>query len=690
MRAVLACAALLVCCSLATSAAAGDFDASGRYLVDPAAAAFVDFGADFDPVKHRYVPDGTKMECLLSAFEKMADGGALSGDHVVHVEVDLWEGCSERFLVSLPPEQASYRATVWLRGGAVGAQMTAVYPESSGRPVMVAKMAATGRVTSDGWLELASNDFPIDGAVAEAVYLRVTDYDATGSAMDALEVVPSGEYAETKSCSGARDPVCGPDGVCIHQQCQLARLFVPPLPDQTGRDAFVDVFAGQLNTFFGGRKNRLEDLPVALATLDKARTATSAWSFWNGVATAIRELHDWHTRANGSIQGVPRQRRLNVCFIEGDGDATAQTWPPDGVYKDLLVSHVGNGGGKHGIGRGDRLVSVDGQHPIAWALSLRDVNWGHWQANDNTVYSELAERMRGLIIAYAKTFGVIHCDEMSQVCDDAVTSLTVSALPIDSDGQVACDNRPFYHFKKDNPGAGHNIGWKFFSGPIAGTSDEEAIYGLLWDTLYGGGDPNGHVNSNLSMAFDTFKQKARGVILDHRAGSGGTMDAAEMVTTLVRPPATPLVFASPMEIAGFDGPANADEGKALYFKYAVSDGMNVGSASFDKDLPVALLTHRDGSASDFMPFGMKGAAKVRIFGPEATAGAFSTYYNFQFWGGMSWQLASGDSISKQGAALIGHGVIPDEIVLQKQSDLLAGKDTVHEAAVAWLRTGLKP
>jgi hypothetical protein len=34
-------------------------------------------------------------------------------------------------------------------------------------------------------------------------------------------------------------------------------------------------------------------------------------------------------------------------------------------------------------------------------------------------------------------------------------------------------------------------------------------------------------------------------------------------------------------------------------------------------------------------------------------------------------------------------VVPDEIVEQKQSDLLAGKDSIHEAALAWVRSELK-
>jgi C-terminal processing protease CtpA/Prc len=114
----------------------------------------------------------------------------------------------------------------------------------------------------------------------------------------------------------------------------------------------------------------------------------------------------------------------------------------------------------------------------------------------------------------------------------------------------------------------------------------------------------------------------------------------------------------------------------------------VGDPGYDPDLPVALIIHRDGSASDYMPYGMKGAPNVKLFGPHPTAGAFSTYISLEWWS-FGFQFASGDTYGADGSALIGHGVAPDVVVQQKQSDLLAGKDSLHEAALAWVRKGLK-
>jgi C-terminal processing protease CtpA/Prc len=162
------------------------------------------------------------------------------------------------------------------------------------------------------------------------------------------------------------------------------------------------------------------------------------------------------------------------------------------------------------------------------------------------------------------------------------------------------------------------------------------------------------------------------------------------MTELVRPTETWAVTLMPIHKAAWDGPASVSEGIALFNSFASTSPYVVGSEQYDAALPVALITHRDGSASDYLPQGMKGAPKTRLFGPGPTAGAFSTFIQFVYWGEVSFQFASGDTITKDGAALIGHGVVPDEIVEQKQSDLLAGKDSIHEAALAWVRQELKP
>lgn len=674
----------------AAVASAGELDETGAYVPDPAAVAVIDFGPDFDPATDYFTPDDLPPNCQLAIGYALVDAeDALLAGRVARIQTNIFEGCSERFNVALPSGRATYRARMWMRHGSIDAQLTAVYPDATGRGTERAKLAPTGRVTSDGWVELESNDFSIDADLAEAVYFRFFDVDNRGTEIDGLEVVPvEAPYREEgQACGGVADDVCGPGALCVYNRCRIGERLVPPLPDASIRDAMVEAMKSQLEVFFGGRKNRLQNLPAALTQLDAIRVAEDPWAFWNGWGTAIRLLQDWHTRANSAFGSFSRERRLNLCFLEGEADMTASAWPPNPNFRDILVSHTGTDG-THGIAPGDRLVAVDGLHPVEWALSLVDVDWGYWRANENRTYAELVERMRGLILRYATTFSVVHCDANAMTCAASPQQYRVDALPLDGGNQVRCDNRPFYHLP-DNPGPNHGVGFNFYRGLVTESNPTEAIYGLMWDTLFGGGDPNGYVNGNLKDAWDDFRQNARGVILDHRAGNGGTLDGAETATELIRPPTSVLVFASPARRGAWDGPETVAEGIDLFDALQVN-AMVAGSNQWDPDLPVALLLHRDGSASDFMPFAFKGAPKTRVFGPGPTAGAFSTFYELSYWGGISFQLASGDSISFEGQPLIGRGVDPDEVVLQTQSDLLQGLDTMHEAALAWVRSELKP
>ncbi|MEZ4298823.1 MAG: S41 family peptidase [Polyangiaceae bacterium] len=673
----------------ALPASAADFGPAGELVPDKGAVTFIDFETD----PPRYVPDDTPEKCQSPGFAVAAAPDALDGEHVAVVNVV--SDCAERFLFTLPKSKGSYRVSAWVRHGKAGLSVLVLYPPESGLSRTLTPLGPTGRATSDGWVEMASNEIPIDASAATAAYLRVVNFGGEdGTELDSIEVVPAGQYEEQKACAGAFDPVCGSDAVCVHGLCAPGRLAVPPLPTDALRDEVVDGFAGRIRTYFGGVRSRAERLPEALATIDSTRKAKTAWQFWGGLSRAVSQLADWHTSMYVPLGGDPRYR-LNACFIEGDADTSHALWPKHPLYSDILVSHAGDKGAAD-LRAGDRLVAVDGQHPLAWARSLRDVNPGHHSATDPSVFAESAEALGGpfwggaLIIKYAKTVTVVRCDAKAGTCADKVETLQVKDLTEPGGEDVICDNRPFYHFEPDkNPPSNHAVFYNFYSGKIAGTTDEEAIYGVVWDTLYGGGQPNGYVNGNLKTLMKLWKESARGVILDHRAGNGGTLDAPEVVTTLVRPPETLAVVLMPTEIAGFGGPATPEEGILFFDQFKAKTPYQVGSVDHDPELPVALIIHRDGSASDYLPLGMKGAPKARIFGPHPTAGAFSTFVNMAYYGAFEIQLASGDTVTSDGKAWIGHGVEPDFVVPQRQSDLLAGKDSLHEAALAWIRDNLK-
>jgi hypothetical protein len=436
-----------------------------------------------------------------------------------------------------------------------------------------------------------------------------------------------------------------------------------------------------VSTFFGGRYTRINYLPNALATIDSLHDAPDAWTFWNGIVTALHRLHDWHSTIFGPFY-VSGRGLLPVCFVEGNGDLTDAVAPKDPKYDDVLVSHVGPKGTT--LVPGDRLVAVNGMHPFAFAESLEALDWGMWRADDPDAHAEQAERMTGLIRRWASNITIIHCDPVSMKCGLPQT-IPVTSLPYDDGSYLYpyCDHRPQYHIAGPDP-VKHNS----YDGPFYGVVNEsltgENIYGMVWDDVYL--DPSNSSSNPYQPAYDAFTASASAVILDHRLGNGGDAQGATYLTSLWRPPATVCAWTGfNLTVGGLDN-FTTSFGLTLYNQQLATSPYDVGSSSAKTKVPVALLLARDGSASDFFPRGMTGGGNnIRLFGRH-TAGAFSSYFVFDYFSGMAWRIASGDLLSTDGTTNIGAGVQPDEVVVPLQSDLLAGRDTVYLRALNWVRT----
>ncbi len=688
LRTVVASGTLAAVALVARAAAAGSFDPEGNFSFAPDAVAsegfetMPSFDADAGDADAGAAEAGAGSNGI-EGIEPVAGDDALQGSRYARVRAaSPWD-----FVVvpmEAPTVRASYRARLWARGGSSAAVFEARYAtRPEGR--VLADMTPTGRCTSDGWVELQSGAVSIDAGDLAGVAIAVRGQ----TDVDGFEIVPAGAYVELPSCSGVRDSVCGPDAVCVGGSCRQGAALVPGLPRAQDRSRVVDLLETRLRWFFGGAYSRQHYLPDALAELEKMRSAGTAWSFWNHFSTAIHKLHDWHSHLDGMMDLLNVPKHLNLCFIEGHADQSPDVWPSDPRYLDLLVSHVGPG---HNLDMhpGDRLVAVDGMHPIEWARSLIDVDWGWWQADDEQVNAEFAERMRGLIPRFARSITVLRCDPATLACSDVPEVIEISSLPPDDPDQapsVQCDNRPGYHLVDGPDPSTHAVGDAIFTGLLVDSAPSEDLYGMTWDSLWGPAYTSLFQQNNVDFA-----AHARGLILDHRAGNGGTIDAPEAITELVRDKLVLAVFPFARPTAGYEGPNTLAEGQAIFdtYKSHADITYTVGSSSPDEQLPVALLIQRDGSASDYLPYGMKGAAKVRIFGPHATAGAFSSFHQLNFWGNTALQFADGDTVSFEGQTKLGTGAAPDEIVVPLQSDLLQGRDTIYERALAWVRSEAMP
>jgi hypothetical protein len=658
-------------------AGAAGFDELGAAFLDPNAAAAESFEAGPGAI---VCDTDCSYELLLAAPPELA----LEGSR--YARFSSGQGSFEATL-ALPGADASYRFRLWLRHGRAWAR--AVFEYTSQRPSEVAWLFPTGRVTSDGWVELESNPVSVSGSELGRALVRL---EGTAIDVDAIEVVREGVYEPGGACLGSFDASCGPEAVCIAERCRQGARYVPPLPAPEHREAMASYLMGRVRWFFGGRLSRIESMPAALAEMELMLTTESAWQFWGAFARGVRRLDDWHTSAGSAIETVGSPRRLGVCFIEGRGDLSQDVWPSQAGRADVLVSHVGPDANL-GLKPGDRLVAVDGQHPLDWARTLVSHAWSWHVATDPDVDAELAESLRGRITAHARNFSVVRCDASKLTCSDQIETIDVVDVPAGGFGP-SCDNRPSYHLPnppEQDPGqvtVWHQVPFWPWREVVLDSQPGENIWGMTWDNLYG---TDQGLTPFLLESNALFRAQARGVILDHRAGNGGTIDAPQALTQLVREPFDLSVGPGFMTIAGYDGPETAEEGVELFERFRNYAGLvyRVGSDDPDLALPVALIIHRDGSASDWLPHGMKGAPNVRIFGPHETAGAFSSFYQFSYWSRLDFQLASGDTIDYQGNPLIGHGIEPDEIVEHTQTSLLQQRDLPYEAALAWVRSRLK-
>lgn len=666
----------------APTARAGSFDARGVFAFDSNAVVKLGFSS------FSAAPDAGD-----GSAQVVADPTALTGGHVLSVKL-----ATQGYPIPLvlPKRQGSYQLTFWLKGDCT-AGFAADYADGS--PGVVSEAFPTGRVTSDGWVEMQTQPFSVDGAksgVDARLFLAAYSVsDPITVQIDAVEVVPDGAFTPRAACVGLDAAgACGAGQMCLGGLCRDARGWFPPFPTAGVRAKIIEYWKLKLHDTFGPYALRKRTLPVALATLDKMTQATDNVAFWSRLAEGIRQLKDAHTYVRiAALSDIKPRHPLNACFFQGVGDLSQAAAPSVSGLPDILVSHVGTTD-TWGLKQGDRLVAVDGQHPLSWARTLMTPSPWYWEADDPTQIANILAELNELIERHATTITVVHCHASTQSCDSTPQTLRVADLPVvsskDNPDMVVCDNRPFAELNGEP--ADHDLGNDFtkpaivVQGPLIDPTPSDNIYGVVWDSLLGNGK-NMPVDQALTSAVQHFAA-SRGALLDHREGYGGTAQTANILISFARMPYTPFI-GDVRTRADDEGPVDAAAAAALFNHYKSQYDV-FGSASAHTDIPVALLTTWDVSASDYLLKIMKGGPDVRLFGPGPSMGAFGTFMQYSLWGVMHWSVSIEDSIAPDGTLLTTHGVLPDQIVVPTESDLLAGKDTVEAAALAWLRTELHP
>jgi carboxyl-terminal processing protease len=105
--------------------------------------------------------------------------------------------------------------------------------------------------------------------------------------------------------------------------------------------------------------------------------------------------------------------------------------------------------------------------------------------------------------------------------------------------------------------------------------------------------------------------------------------------------------------------------------------------------PVAILVDAmSGSATECFAGGMQSIRRARVFGQTSMGQALPALFD-KLPNGDLLIHAYGDFVTADGTRLEGRGVVPDETVPLRRDDLLAGRDTTMEAALAWIDRSAK-
>ena len=139
-----------------------------------------------------------------------------------------------------------------------------------------------------------------------------------------------------------------------------------------------------------------------------------------------------------------------------------------------------------------------------------------------------------------------------------------------------------------------------------------------------------------------------------------------------------------MGMAGFFIDATDQKLGTMYLRDAtLKFGVNPRPEVFNG--PVAVLV--DGlsaSTSEILAGGLQDLKRARIYGTRTAAAALPSNFE-RLPNGDGFQFAVANYISEGGKPLEGLGVTPDQEVKLTRAELLAGRDSVLNAALAWIR-----
>lgn len=731
MKRFSACAAIAVL-SASASVQAAEFDARGQLSVEPDNLVY-NFDApsadDAGVELLAYNPRNRQLGITAADFDSDTDGLEGGGAMLVGGEFsDLlvrlpatWESYRGRRVemkMWYQPKGTDVRATItWLLGDADG------FLEGTNQAIAFAGSVSfhpTGRATSDGWIEVSTGPFDVEMAGLAPAWISIEDtqhlqgyqlpYDESARAkLDALEIVDLGAAAVPDvTCKAAEEEqTCGQSGVCLYARCVDAAAVLGSIPQgQVGQD-YVQRRLSELDDYMGPRLGRMM-LPTVRQRLEAAITQ-GARQFWKEFRLAHELLLDGHG-SPPSASNLFVYNNSGICLGPGVADLLPRgaDLPADARPQPIVFSADASFPQGAMLERGDALASIDGLDVWEWV----DANQRRFYYNGDPRGRDAI--LTNSIIEAAKTAGAQLTFERcvspgaEGVCGPEGIEEVVVDFGVGWGDEIWAGRPPMDFFDYTPRGCDMRFeqavnvpptGWAYY---FAGWRDFEDVRHVLINGVPSQYDRNGSQwHSQLDAAFGTGPAL---VLLDQRTGHGGTFDGvARVIGHLFEPgnQANTVLFPwieggiSPeMEQAFYscNERFGTGQGCGRFYRETPTDILRPAGSSSSK---LAVLNGHDVSGNDYLSrFLAYRAAPTKIFGYGPAIGAYGESCQFAtyLWETSTMAYQCHDSKFFAGGEMVsegfesGIGVMPDELVYQKQSDAVAGRDTMLEAARAWLKT----
>jgi hypothetical protein len=738
MRRLVAVSAVLLSSATALSAGAAELDEQGKLHATRPGAVMIglDDALSMSSAGVRLTRwQGNWWEAQLVSEPILGDGSllgrtltsaeAVEGKGAIRVGLAYGDGATGILIPGdvIRARAASKRFEILFWGKADGAtpRLTAGYSTAKpfGQDFVSVAAIRTGRETSDGWAEFTTGtiDGEIWGVPLSAIHISASPRapSTSGFAIDALEIVPvGGSPVEPIACTQADvESTCGAEGDCQYGHCIPGYAAWGPLPSRAHREDLVNRWIHLVTRIHGDRASHENAKGLVSEGPPLAWYSTSSRPFFAGLKRLHNQLRDHHTSFGYPSAALffpvafgGGSATVGACFGPGRHDLLAKPGEKGDlgyiVYRAAKFSPVGVP-----LKRGDALTKIDGREPREW---VHDVWGGLAGTLPNDPGAELGWSATGLswlIEKRAKTIEITRCLSDTR-CDGSYRStMTIDvADPIFAntfgtgsigrlDGYFGCDIRFQDAIDTFAPGVrGENT--------VSGQIVRGDVLAIQFDGTYGATQ----WTPSMQALFPTDKVPTK-VLFDTRQGNGGHGFNSETVVKLIRPSSQPIgqILMSIGDYAGADVGALLEaskncEGGGLANACLFSEIFyNHDADAVAKDARVVFLNTADVSANDFLSRLVKGREKQLILSPGPTSGAFGSIASLPpfliGWGGGSMQMQDsrfGVTFSDFASARweSGHGVEPDVVVAETMSDALRDRDTMVEAAHAWLATGTLP